>query len=147
MAGDTPGYAPSPSSVIGAYAAALDQLWDLPRELWLAVTETMYQEQTELKKRQTTIFLKADAAVAGAGDVVPGLTVSAERLALDGGPATPAGSVTVKSKRVHAARAGNPSVVELQVSLDDKAPRGAYRLILQAPGWVEPEVRIVNFGV
>jgi hypothetical protein len=147
MAGDKPRYAPPAASVIGAYAAVLDELWDLPLELWRTVTEAAYAEQTDLKPRQTTVFIQTDGVTARTGDVIPGLQVSAERLGLDGEPATKVDEVKIESRNPAAATGGGQAVAEVTVRFNDKAARGAYRLTFDAPGWAQPEIRIVNFGV
>ncbi len=143
MAGDKPGFAPSAASVIGAQAAALDQIWGMLLDLWRTVAETAYLEQLELKRRATNVFLHP-AEVTRAGDVVPDLTVSAVRLPLDGGPATPV-TVHIDKKRSAQAKAAGDHVAKITVSLD-AAPRGAYRLEFRA-GSGDPQIRIVNFGV
>jgi hypothetical protein len=146
MAQDKPGYAPSAVSVLGAYAAALDQLWEVPPKLWRTVTEAAYLETLTLKRRATTVFLHAPGLVTGTGDVVPGLQVSAERLALDGGPSTPVEEVEIKSTNPVTPTAKGPTVAEVTVRLRDTAPRGSYRLEFRAAD-LEPQVRIVSFGV
>jgi hypothetical protein len=50
-------YLPTPQSVIGAYAGALGQLWDLSVEWWRVVAEQGYTEDTDLTRFSRKVWL------------------------------------------------------------------------------------------
>jgi hypothetical protein len=103
------------------------------------VTEAWYDEDPTLTPTSTSVFIRRD-------DQLRRLGVTAERLSLDGGPPTPV-SVSIDPKELASLATGPGPVARIDVHLECKPHRGAYRLTFSADDWAVPQTRIVNFGL
>jgi hypothetical protein len=133
------GYLPPLTSLVAAYAGALDDVWELPLQLWRTVVEAAYPENLNLTRMTTTVFIPRDKQKRH-------LDVKAKRLALNGGPPTRV-DVTIDPESVDPIGKAGGAVAEISVVLHCPAPRGAYRLEFRAKGWAAPLTRTVNFGI
>ena len=135
------GYLPSAASVVGAYAAALNQLWDLPLAWYKALAESASQEDTQLTTMSTTVFIPR-----GVANLT--LDVSATRWEPESGSTHPVQGVRIDPETVPAKRPGGPRNAKLQVSLRDRVVSGAYLVEFRELGTGQfVTSRILNFGV
>jgi hypothetical protein len=135
------GYLPSAASVIGAYAAALNQLWDLPLSWYKALAESAFSEDIKLTTRSTTVFIpRPDADLT--------LAVSATRWEPESGTSHSVQGVCIDPKTIRAKAPGRTRNIEVQVFLRDRVARGAYLVEFREQGTGQlVESRILNFGV